>query len=145
MVFKRRTQIWMNMLAISKPGFARTAGGWYLYKMVAQNMVRIYELKEFFSEIFRIWRLFRCNQMPLRNEIPDSFYTCAPCSVLPSSISSMGRRNSIHSSWQFLFFEQTRAIQLSSSQHTHTLYSLNSFIHSFIHLFIHSFIKHGLT
>ena len=35
-----------------------------LYKMVAQNMVRTYEVKPVFSDTIRIWRLSRCNQMP---------------------------------------------------------------------------------
>ena len=38
------------------------------YIVVAQNMVRTYDVKQvFFGDFFRIWRLFRCNQTPSTN------------------------------------------------------------------------------
>ena len=40
---------------------------WYLYKMVAQHMLRVHDVNKVFSERNLIWRLFRWNQVPSTN------------------------------------------------------------------------------
>ena len=58
-----------------------------IYKMVAQNMLRTYEVKEVFSEKkYQIDGSFIVSKCLQQIEIPDLLHMCAPCSELPSNI-----------------------------------------------------------
>ena len=67
---------------------------WYLHKIVAQNMLRTYEIKLVFSRkkkkigFYDYFAVTKCLQ---HIEIPDLLSMCAPCSELPSNISTMHR------------------------------------------------------
>ena len=68
----------------------RHASSWYLYKMVAQKMVRKYEVKQVcsgkkigFDDSFDVTN---CLQ---QIKILDLLHMCLPCSDLPSNLSSM--------------------------------------------------------
>ena len=57
------------------------------YRVVAQNMLRTYEVKEVFSEkntrFDDSFLISKCHQ---QIEIPDLLHMCTPCSELPSNI-----------------------------------------------------------
>ena len=62
--------------------------------MVAQNMLRMYEVKYVFSEkLFGFGDSFDVTKCLQQFEMPDVWHMSAPCSELPSTVSTMGENN----------------------------------------------------